>query len=134
MAVAKWQPQLASSSGEQHGHDDTCDHHHHRADRFRGRRLVRAGTVVVRQAKRPREYLKEPEIERLMETARQNRQGHRDVTAILHAYRHGLRPSELVALRWDDGRPSDGPPACTPLQRRGNRRHPIGRKEITAGL
>jgi hypothetical protein len=50
MAVAeKWQPQLASSSGEQHGHDDTCDHHHHRADRFRGRRLVRAGTVVVRQ-------------------------------------------------------------------------------------
>jgi hypothetical protein len=54
MAVASWQPQLASSSGEQHGHDDTCDHHHHRADRFRGRRLVRAGTVVVRQRDQPR--------------------------------------------------------------------------------
>ena len=28
--------------------------------------------------------------------------GHRDATAILLAYRHGLRASELVALRWDD--------------------------------
>jgi hypothetical protein len=45
---------VGSSSGEQHGHDDTCDHHHHRADRFRGRRLVRAGTVVVRQRDQPR--------------------------------------------------------------------------------
>jgi len=25
-----------------------------------------------------------------------------DATAILLAYRHGLRASELVALRWDD--------------------------------
>src|SRR4030095_13737782 len=31
-----------------------------------------------------------------------NRWGHRDATAILIAYRHGLRSSELVALRWDD--------------------------------
>ena len=30
------------------------------------------------------------------------RWGHRDATAILIAYRHGLRSSELVALRWDD--------------------------------
>jgi integrase len=28
--------------------------------------------------------------------------GHLDATAILLAYRHGLRASELVALRWDD--------------------------------
>ncbi|MGA8692448.1 MAG: tyrosine-type recombinase/integrase, partial [Xanthobacteraceae bacterium] len=27
---------------------------------------------------------------------------HRNATAILVAYRHGLRASELVALRWDD--------------------------------
>ena len=33
---------------------------------------------------------------------KQNRSGHRDATAILVAYRHGLRASELVALRWDD--------------------------------
>jgi integrase len=37
-----------------------------------------------------------------MEAAKQNRYGHRDATAILVAYRHGLRASELVALRWDD--------------------------------
>jgi integrase len=57
--------------------------------------------VTVRSG-RPREYLTEREIERLMEAARDNRWGHRDVTAILIAYRHGLRASELVALRWDD--------------------------------
>jgi integrase len=33
---------------------------------------------------------------------KQNRSGHRDATTILVAYRHGLRASELVALRWDD--------------------------------
>jgi hypothetical protein len=40
--------------------------------------------------------------ERLIEAAKQNRSEHRDATAILVAYRHGLRASELVALRWDD--------------------------------
>jgi site-specific recombinase XerD len=33
---------------------------------------------------------------------RENRWGHRDATAILLAYRHGLHASELVALPWDD--------------------------------
>ncbi len=37
-----------------------------------------------------------------MEAARQHRWGHRDATAILVAYQHGLRASELVALRWTD--------------------------------
>jgi hypothetical protein len=37
-----------------------------------------------------------------MDAARVNCWGHRDATAILVAYRHGLRASELVALRWDD--------------------------------
>ena len=37
-----------------------------------------------------------------MDAAGDNRWGHRDATAILLAYRHGLRASELVALRWDD--------------------------------
>ena len=41
-------------------------------------------------------------MERLIEAAKQNRSGHRDATAILVAYRHGLRASEIVALRWDD--------------------------------
>jgi integrase len=55
-----------------------------------------------RRKKGPREYLTEREIEKLMDAARDNRWGHRDATAILLAYRHGLRASELVALRWDD--------------------------------
>jgi type 1 fimbriae regulatory protein FimB/type 1 fimbriae regulatory protein FimE len=38
----------------------------------------------------------------LIKAAGENRWGHRDATAILIAYRHGLRASELVALRWDD--------------------------------
>jgi type 1 fimbriae regulatory protein FimB/type 1 fimbriae regulatory protein FimE len=50
---------------------------------------------------RTREYLTETEIERLIETVKGNRYGHRDSTMILVAYRHGLRVSELVDLRWD---------------------------------
>ena len=51
---------------------------------------------------RPREHLTEREIDRLMTTARQDsRYGHRDATAILVAYWHGLRASELCALEWD---------------------------------
>ena len=58
-----------------------------------------AVNVTVRQRHRPREYLTEREIEKLMDAARCNRWGHRDATAIFIAYRHGLRASELVALR-----------------------------------
>ena len=50
---------------------------------------------------RTREYLTEAEVERLMKAATRNRWGHRDATMILVAYRHGLRASELVDLRWD---------------------------------
>jgi integrase len=46
--------------------------------------------------------LSEHEVDLLMEAARHHRWGHRDATAILVAYQHGLRASELVALRWDD--------------------------------
>ncbi len=56
---------------------------------------------TVRQC-RPREHLTEAEIEKLMGVARRDaRYGHRDATAILVAYRHGLRASELVDLQWD---------------------------------
>src|SRR5262249_1645839 len=48
-----------------------------------------------------REDLTEAEVERVMNAARKNRWGHRDATMVLLAYRHGLRASELVDLRWD---------------------------------
>jgi len=51
-------------------------------------------------ALRTREHLTEAEVERLMNAARKNRWGHRDATMVLVAYRHGLRVSELVDLRW----------------------------------
>ena len=50
---------------------------------------------------RSREHLTDAEIERLIAAARNNRWGHRDATMILVAYRHGLRVSELVDLRWE---------------------------------
>src|SRR5262245_61367476 len=50
---------------------------------------------------RVREYLTEKEVDRLIEAARKRgRNGARDAAAILLAYRHGLRASELCALRW----------------------------------
>jgi integrase len=65
-------------------------------------REVAPTSVNVTVGKRSREYLTDREVERLIEAAKQNRSGHRDATAILVAYRHGLRALELVALRWDD--------------------------------
>lgn len=51
---------------------------------------------------RTREYLTEQEVEAVMKAASgEGRHGHRDQTLILIAYRHGLRVSELVALRWE---------------------------------
>ena len=50
---------------------------------------------------RTREYLTDAEIGRLTDAAKANRYGHRDATIILLVYRHGLRASELVDLRWD---------------------------------
>src|SRR5215471_13494386 len=46
---------------------------------------------------RTREHLAEAEVERLIEATT----SHRDATMVLLAFRHGLRASELVDLRWD---------------------------------
>src|SRR5262245_24032499 len=50
---------------------------------------------------RAREYLTDAEVNRLIAATSKNRHGHRDATMVLIAYRHGLRASELVGLRWD---------------------------------
>src|SRR5271170_7427686 len=52
-------------------------------------------------ALRTREYLTADEVERLIEAAMANRQGHRDVLMMLLAFRHGLRASEVCDLRWE---------------------------------
>ena len=50
---------------------------------------------------RSREYLTVAEVSTLAEAAKANRQGHRDATMILMAFRHGLRAAELCSLRWE---------------------------------
>jgi site-specific recombinase XerD len=51
---------------------------------------------------RPREHMTPAEVESLVKAAKETGcYGHRDATTILIAFRHGLRVSELVALRWD---------------------------------
>ena len=50
---------------------------------------------------RTREHLTDGEVTQLIDAAKLNRWGQRDATMILVAYRHGLRVSELVDLRWD---------------------------------
>jgi type 1 fimbriae regulatory protein FimB/type 1 fimbriae regulatory protein FimE len=82
--------------------------------------------------KRPREYLTEKEIERLMDAAGQNRWGHRDATAILLAYRHGLRASELVNVRWDDLDLTSGRMHVRRAKGGVTSVHPIGGKEMRA--
>jgi type 1 fimbriae regulatory protein FimB/type 1 fimbriae regulatory protein FimE len=74
---------------------------------------------------RSREHLTEREVERLIDAAKDNRWGHRDSTMVLLAYRHGLRASELVDLRWEQvdlenatlhvRRVKQGTPATHPL-------------------
>jgi type 1 fimbriae regulatory protein FimB/type 1 fimbriae regulatory protein FimE len=63
------------------------------------------GKVPPRRVKnkevRSREWLTEKEVDMLLKSAKQvGRHKHRDYTMILVAYRHGLRVSELVGLRW----------------------------------
>src|SRR5205823_14588710 len=55
------------------------------------------------QASRTREYLTPDEVERMIVAARRidGRLAERDALLIMMAYRHGLRASELIALRWD---------------------------------
>jgi len=51
---------------------------------------------------RSREHLTPPEVDKLQKAARSlGRHGDRNATMILLAYRHGLRVSELISLRWD---------------------------------
>jgi type 1 fimbriae regulatory protein FimB/type 1 fimbriae regulatory protein FimE len=77
------------------------------AFRERGRRapanvLRKVPVRPKNRAVRSREYLTPAEVERLRAAAgRVGRHRIRDRTLVLVAYRHGLRVSELVDLKWD---------------------------------
>ena len=64
------------------------------------KRTVQPPVRLPNSKYRTREYLTEREVNKLIEAAKGNRWGQRDSTMVLMAYRHGLRVSELVDLRW----------------------------------
>ena len=82
---------------------------------------------------RPREYLLPDEINRILAAAKTlGRHGHRDHTLILLAYRHGLRVSELIALRWDMVDLKQGLMHVSRLKNGVNSTHPLRGPELRA--
>jgi site-specific recombinase XerD len=95
------------------------------------------GTVPPRRVtngkRRPREYLTTKEVNLLLSIARKRgRYGHRDATMILVAYRHGLRATELCALRWDQMELDQGLVHVRRIKNGTPSVHPIGGVEIRA--
>ncbi len=82
---------------------------------------------------RTREYLTPDEVEALMGAAKGvGRHGHRDQTLVLLAYRHGLRVSELISLRWDQMDLKGGLLHVTRIKNGSPSTHPIRGPEIRA--
>ena len=92
------------------------------------KRARRAMPVRLPNSKlRTREYLTPTEVQALLKAAtRRGRYGQRDACLILVAYRHGLRVSEAVSLKWDQidlkaghlavRRAKNGTPSTHPMQ------------------
>ena len=105
-------------------------------------RNTEIGTVVWRHAPpkrqknakiRPREYLTEDEIDRLMKAARKRgRWGPRNAAMILVAFRHGLRVGELVSLRWDQVDFATAHLHVNRLKRGRESQHPLSGPELRA--
>jgi len=84
------------------------------------------------KATRSREYLTEGEIERMMAAASKGRYGQRDAALVIIMYRHGLRVSEAVALRWDAVDLQKGLLAVTRAKRGIPSTHPLRGPELRA--
>jgi len=94
-------------------------------------------TVTPRRTRnadlREREYLTPKEVDRLQDAARKHsRYGHRDATAILIAYRHGLRASELCELTWNTIELDSGRIHVRRAKNGVDSTHPLTGKEIRA--
>jgi len=82
---------------------------------------------------RSREHLTQGEIDKVVAAAgKLGRHGHRDKTLILVMYRHGLRVSELVSLRWDQIDFDDGRIHIIRRKNGTPSTHPLGGTEIRA--
>ena len=82
---------------------------------------------------RSREYLTSDELVALQKAARRvGRHGHRDATIILLSYRHGLRVSEAISLRWDHINLKQGTIHVTRVKNGVDSVHPLSGAEIRA--
>lgn len=70
--------------------------------RAKGHFVKSEGAEPVDVHLRRRDYLNPDEVKRLLAAARSGRHGSRDYLMLLLMYRHGLRVSELIALRRAD--------------------------------
>jgi type 1 fimbriae regulatory protein FimE len=83
--------------------------------------------------RRTREYLTPAEVEKLLQASSQvGRHGARDRTLILLAYRHALRVSELVTMRWEQIDFKTGLVQVTRLKNGLPSTHPIRGTELRA--
>lgn len=81
---------------------------------------------------RSREYLTPTEMETLLESAAAGRHGHRDRTLLLLMYRHGLRVSEAINLRWEQVDLKAGLLSVQRLKRGVHSTHPLRGPELRA--
>jgi site-specific recombinase XerD len=83
--------------------------------------------------KRSREYLTLKEVDKLIrESKKVGRYGKRDSTMILIAYRHGLRVSELISLKWSQIDLQQGLFNVIRLKNGVNSTHPLFSPELRA--
>lgn len=88
---------------------------------------------IPNRQKRTREHLLPSEVEVMLKAAKgMGRHGHRDATLILLAYRHGLRVSELVALRWEQVDFGNGTIYVNRLKQGVSSTHPLRGPELRA--
>jgi type 1 fimbriae regulatory protein FimE len=81
---------------------------------------------------RPRNYLLEEEVDRMIKAARRNRHGVRDALLIMMAYRHGYRVSEVVDVQWPHVDIENGHGRLHVIRRKGSfdSVHPLSGEEI----
>lgn len=83
-------------------------------------------------ATRLRSHLTRDEVMQLLRAARKNRHGARNQAMMLLAYRHGLRASEVVGLRWSDLDVGLGTIYCRRAKGSNPGVHPLARDEVSA--
>ena len=104
---------------------------------FMGKLVVMVRTLpppkIPNKEKRSREHLFPTEVTGMISAAKKvGRHGLRDSTLILIAYRHGLRVSELVALRWEQIDFSGGTIYINRLKQGVSSTHPLRGVELRA--